>query len=164
MLMLIEVSNPQQPSGHPQGRTSRHQEQRQRTEDRACEKIWPPSSQPSPGVVAGVADDGLHDESGQRSGQPQNRYLVSPRSEVFIDGAHVRHLQAPAELDAEKTETHVPDLPETLTRLLHDCLGENPLRASDSATRLPHHTSALAIAIGCRDRNFLEDDTSRRSY
>ena len=34
-------------------------------------------------------------------------------AELVVDGAHVRHLQTPAELDAEEPETHVPDLPET---------------------------------------------------
>src|ERR1051326_5994636 len=60
-----------------------------------------------------------HDQSGQRRRQPQEGNLVGARSKKFIDGAHVRHLQSPAELDAEETETHIPDLPEISPRFLH---------------------------------------------
>src|SRR5262249_43816211 len=31
---------------------------------------------------------------------------------VLVDGAHVGHLERPAELDAQEAEAHVPDLPE----------------------------------------------------
>src|SRR5205807_6030710 len=55
----------------------------------------------------------------QRRSQPQDRNLISPSTQVLVDGAHVRHLQPPAKLDAEKAKTHVPDLPEAALRLLH---------------------------------------------
>ncbi len=70
-------------------------------------------------LIAGLADNRLHQQAGQRSGQPEDRDLIGARAEIFVDGAHVGHLQAPAELDAEKTEAHVPDLPEALRWLLH---------------------------------------------
>src|SRR5579859_1357967 len=66
-----------------------------------------------------MADDGLHDESGERCGEPEDRNLVGTRAKIFIDGAHVGHLQSPAELNAEEAETHVPDLPEGLGWLFH---------------------------------------------
>jgi hypothetical protein len=72
-------------------------------------------------VVAGVADDGLNHQAGQWSGQPQDRNLIGARPEIFIDGAHVRHLQPPAKLDAEKAEARVPNLPEAFAGLLHVC-------------------------------------------
>ena len=91
----------------------RHQQQRQRRQHRAYQEIRPPAAQHRmPGAVAHRADDRLHDQSGQRSRQPQQRELALVRSEVFVDRRHVPHLQPPAELDAEKSEGHVPDLPE----------------------------------------------------
>ncbi len=47
-----------------------------------------------------------------RGAASQRIGICSARAEVLVDGAHVGHLQAPAELDAEKAEAHVPDLPE----------------------------------------------------
>ena len=41
------------------------------------------------------------------------------RAEVLVDGGHVRHLQSPAELNAEEAEAHIPDLPERAGGLLH---------------------------------------------
>ena len=66
-----------------------------------------------------MTDDRLHDQSGQGSGQPQYGNLICARAQVFVDGAHVGHLQSPAELDAEETKAHVPDLPEISGRLMH---------------------------------------------
>ena len=66
-----------------------------------------------------MTDNRLYNESGQRRGEPQDGNLVSASTQVLVDGAHVRHLQPPAKLDAEKAEAHVPDLPETALRLLH---------------------------------------------
>ena len=70
-------------------------------------------------MIAHVANDRLHDEAGQGRGQPQYRDLIGARAQIFVNGAHVRHLQAPAELDAEEAETHVPDLPEPQSRFFH---------------------------------------------
>ena len=61
------------------------------------------------------ADDRLHEQSGQRRREPEHRHLVRLRAELLVDGAHVRHLQPPAELDAEEPEAHIPDLPERET-------------------------------------------------
>ncbi len=94
----------------------------QRAEDRACEEVRTTATQAVPGVVAHVADDGLHDQSGERRGQPQDRDLVRARSQVFVDGAHVRHLESPAELNAEEPEAHVPDLPKAESRFGHSRL------------------------------------------
>src|SRR5262249_20454497 len=70
---------------------------------------------PAEGVprgIAHVADDGLHEQAGERGGEPQHGDLVRVGAEVLVDGAHVGHLQRPAELDAQEAEGHVPDLPE----------------------------------------------------
>ena len=113
------VQDPEQAGGHPQRGTTRHQDERAGTENRSRQKVRTTASQARPGVIAGVADDRLHDQAGERSRQPQDRDLVGARPEIFVDGAHVGHLQPPAKLDAEKAEAHVPDLPEALARLLH---------------------------------------------
>jgi hypothetical protein len=60
-----------------------------------------------------MADDGLHDQASQRRGQPKDGYLVRASAKIFVDGTHVRHLQPPAKLNAEESEAHVPNLPET---------------------------------------------------
>src|SRR5450631_368492 len=65
-----------------------------------------------------MPDDRLHDQSSQGRGQPKNRYLVGACPQVFVDGAHIGHLQSPAELDAQKAEAHVPDLPESQPRFI----------------------------------------------
>src|SRR5258708_18237202 len=70
-------------------------------------------------MIAHVTDDWLNDKPGERCSQPQNRDLVGTRSKVFVDGAHVRHLQSPAELDPEEPEAHVPDLPESQPGFVH---------------------------------------------
>ena len=59
-----------------------------------------------------MADDRLNEKPGDGSSEPKVRQLVRMSAQVFVDGAHVRHLQTPAKLDAGKTETHVPYLPE----------------------------------------------------
>ena len=45
--------------------------------------------------------------------------LIGAGAQVFVDGAHVGHLQSPAKLNAEEAEAHVPDLPISFARLLH---------------------------------------------
>jgi hypothetical protein len=69
-------------------------------------------------VVAQVTDDRLDDEAGERRREPEHRDLISARAEVLVDGAHVRHLECPAELDAQKPEAHVPDRQESRRRRL----------------------------------------------
>ena len=65
-----------------------------------------------PRAVTEVADDGLHDEASERSGNPQQGNVVLRRAERLEDAGHVAALQGKAELDAEESETHVPDFPE----------------------------------------------------
>src|SRR5439155_24824051 len=89
------------------------------TEERAEEVIRPAPAEPAPCAVAHASDHRLDEEYRQRRRQPQHRDLLRLRPEVLVDGAHVRHLQPPAELDAEETEGHVPYLPETQTWLVH---------------------------------------------
>ena len=104
------VEDPEQPGGHPQGRGVGHRDERGAREDRADQEIGPAPAEPRPGAVAVVADDGLDDQPRDRAPparEPADRALACP--EVLVDGAHVRHLQAPAELDPEEAEAHVPD-------------------------------------------------------
>ena len=76
------------------------------------QEVGPPPPQPAPRAVAERADDRLHEQAGQRRREPEDRDAIGLRAERLVDGAHVPHLQAPAELDAEEPEAHVPDLPE----------------------------------------------------
>jgi len=87
------------------------------------EHLLPPpqAREASARLVAALCEklDGLDEEAGEWRGQPEERDLVGAGAQVFVDGAHVRHLQAPAELDAEEPEAHVPDLPEAEPGLFH---------------------------------------------
>ncbi len=84
---------------------------------RPCSRCWrmttsgfgPPPPEAVPGVVAEVADHRLHDEPGERGREPEHRDLVGLCAQVLVDGAHVGHLQPPAELDAQEAKAHVPD-------------------------------------------------------
>src|SRR5205085_10650497 len=84
------------------------------------EKVRPPPTKPIPRPVAHRADDWLHEQTRDWPREPEDRYLVRVRAELRIDRAHVGELQAPAELDAEKAEAHIPDLPEAQMWFLHD--------------------------------------------
>ena len=64
-----------------------------------------------------MADERLNQHAGEGGGKPEDGNLVGSRAQVFIDGAHVGHLQAPAELNSKKAEAHIPDLPEASLRL-----------------------------------------------
>ena len=113
MLMLIDASRiHSSPAAIHSAEDVRHRDQGERAEDRAGQEVRTPAAEPSPGAVAHVPDDRLHEQSGQRRRQPEHGDLVGVARQVFVDGAHVGHLQAPAELDAEEAEAHVPDLPE----------------------------------------------------
>ena len=82
---------------------------RQEGQDGTDEKIRPAAPEARPGAVAVVADDRLHEQACDRRGEPEQRDVALTGAEILVDGAHVGHLQAPAELDAEEPETHVPD-------------------------------------------------------
>ena len=113
------VQDPQQAHRHPQHARVGHGQQRQRRKQGAGEEIGFPAAQGVPGAVAQMAHDGLHNEAGERRGNPEDGQFALFGAEVLVDRAHVGHLQAPAELDAHEPETHVPDLPEGKTRFIH---------------------------------------------
>src|SRR5208337_1727725 len=84
-----------------------------------AENKWTPPAQPRPEAIAGLADQRLDDHPGDGRGQPQDGQGIGIRAEVAVNGAHVGHLEAPAELDAKKAEAHVPDLPERKPGFIH---------------------------------------------
>jgi hypothetical protein len=88
--------NPQHACGEPEVWRIGHDEERQRSEYRAHQEIWTAAAQAIPGPV----------------------YIVDGGAERLEDAADVRVLQREPHLDPEKTETHIPDLPETQRRLL----------------------------------------------
>ena len=66
-----------------------------------------------------MLDDRLYEQSGERCGEPEQRELVVLRAQILVDGAHVRELQIPLELNSEESEPQLDDLPELGPRLLH---------------------------------------------
>jgi hypothetical protein len=60
---------------------------------------------------------GWNDQAGHRRGDPEDGDVFYFRPQGLKDAADVGVLQRKAELDAQKTETHVPDLPEAEPRL-----------------------------------------------
>ena len=80
---------------------------------RAGQKVGFSAAEPVPGLVAHVADDRLHHQSRDRAGDPKDGNLVHLRAEGLEDPTDVRVLQGEAELDADVTEAHVPELPKT---------------------------------------------------
>ncbi len=112
------VEDPQHAGRDPQVRAVRHDHQRRGREQRTDQEVRPATPEAAPGAVAEVADDRLHDQAGDRRGEPQDRQLVDRCAERLEDAAHVRVLQREAELDAQEPEAHVPDLPEAQGGLL----------------------------------------------
>ena len=119
------IENPQQTRRHPERRGIRHQHQREGSQQSPVKQKRTPPSQPAPRVIAHVADDRLHQQSRQRRRQPKHGNLVRFGPQIFVDGAHVRHLQAEAKLDPQKPETHVPNLPKIQARFLHESVCRN---------------------------------------
>ncbi len=115
------VEDPKQTRGHPQCRGIRHEYQRYGTEDCAAKEVGTAPPQAIPGVIAHMTDDRLDNQTGQRRCEPENRNLLGPCAKVFVNGAHVRHLQPPAKLNPQEPEAHVPDLPKAEPGLVHGC-------------------------------------------
>src|SRR3546814_21196219 len=66
-----------------------HDEQRDRGEDRAREKVRAAASEPAePGPVAHMADDRLDQQPGQRCGDPQARQLLEDRKSTRLNSSH----------------------------------------------------------------------------
>ena len=66
--MLAEVSSSHSnPRRHPQAGGVGHENQGDGTENGPHQKVGPPSAQRPPGIVAEVADNGLHNQPRERS-------------------------------------------------------------------------------------------------
>ena len=104
------IENPEQTCGHPEGAGAGHEEEREGGEDGSDEEVGSATAEDGvPGAIAEVADDGLDDEASDGGSEPEERESRFGSAEVFIDRAHVAHLEAPTELDAKEAERHVPD-------------------------------------------------------
>jgi hypothetical protein len=66
-----------------------------------------------------MADDGLNDQAGDGCGDPEDGDILNPRTERLKNTAHIGILEGEAKLNAEKPETHVPDLPKGKVSLFH---------------------------------------------
>ena len=64
-----------------------------------------------PRAVTQVTNDGLHNEPREGGRNPQQRNLILGSAQGLKDSRHVTPLQCKTKLDAEETETNVPDLP-----------------------------------------------------
>ena len=62
-----------------------------------------------PGAIAEVTDDGLDDQARDGGSEPEERESRFGSAEVFVDRAHVAHLEAPTELDAKEAERYIPN-------------------------------------------------------
>ena len=62
-----------------------------------------------PGAIAEVANDRLDDQASDGGSEPEEGEGGFGSAEVFVDRAHVAHLEAPTELDTKEAERHVPD-------------------------------------------------------
>ena len=104
------IEDPEETCGHPEGAGAGHKEEREGGEDGSDEEVGSaPAEDGVPGAVAEVADDGLDDEASDGGGEPEERESRFGSAEVFVDRAHVAHLEAPTELDPKEAERHIPD-------------------------------------------------------
>src|ERR1041385_8749991 len=117
--MDARIENPEQSCRHPQSRRGWHKEQGNARQHGAGKKIRTPAAEASPGAIAHRADDRLDDQSCERCCKPEYRKMIGICAELLVDAAHIAELQAPAELNTKKSETHVPDLPEAQAWFIH---------------------------------------------
>ena len=113
------VQDPEQACRHPQCGGIGHEHQRNAAQDGPHQKEGLPPPQPRPGLVTPSPNKGLHNQAGQRRGEPQHGDLLRLGAEVLVNGTHVGHLQSPSKLDAHEPKTHVPDFPETQIPFFH---------------------------------------------
>ena len=110
------VENPEHQRGGHQARRIGHAEKRKRREQRTGEEIGPAPAEAAPGAVAIMADHRLHQQAGQRRGDPQQGEIVEIFPQRLEDARHVGVLQREADLDAEEAEADIPQPPEALAR------------------------------------------------
>ena len=65
-----------------------------------------------PRPVAQMTDDGLDEQAREGRCNPKQGDVILGRTQRLEDAGHVAALQGKAELNAQETETHVPDFPE----------------------------------------------------
>src|SRR6185312_13262023 len=104
-------------------------------------------------MLGGVADDRLHDETGERRRYPENRDIPQVGAEGLEYPADVGVLQTECELDPEKAHAHVPDLAERQLGLPGhgDCLAEES-GAIRSAPMLALLSGPVAPPLATRRR------------
>ena len=104
------IEDPEETCGHPEGAGAGHKEEREGGEDGSNEEVGSATAEDGvPGTIAEVADDGLNDQARDGGSEPEEGEGGFGSAEVFVDRAHVAHLEAPTELDAKEAERHIPD-------------------------------------------------------
>ena len=125
------IQDPQQARSHPQSRTLGHEKQRHRSEQGPHQEIGAAAAERRPGAVRPISNNGLNQQTGHRGREPEHGNFIGFRSEGFVNGTHVGHLEGPAKLDPQKAKTHVPNLPEIqsgLRRGGHRFKDQKPVR------------------------------------
>ena len=74
-------------------------------------KYGPPPAETRPGAVRVVADQRLDDQSGDGAGQPQQRNAIETGAEILEDARGIGLRQRESELDAERAQADLADLP-----------------------------------------------------
>ncbi len=104
------IEDPEETCGHPEGAGAGHKEEGEGGEDGSDEEVGAsPTEDRVPSAVAEVADNGLDNQASDGGGEPEEGESRFGSAEVFINRAHVTHLEAPTELDAKEAERHIPD-------------------------------------------------------
>jgi hypothetical protein len=81
-----------------------------------------------------MADHRLDEESGEGSGNPQQREILDALAQRLKDPAHIRVLQREADLDAQEAEADIPQPGKSLARP-PPCLAHRRLAFLPGATK-----------------------------
>ena len=120
-----QVHEQQDESPHGQRRESEqqrgvgHQGQSQSRDDGTAEDERNAAAEPGPGAVGKEPDDGLDDQAGDGSGQPEVAQVREIGAQRLEDGGGIGVLQRIADLNPEEAEAEVPYLPKGQFRFFH---------------------------------------------
>ena len=128
------IQDPQQAGREPQRRAEGHEQQAQAAHQGADQEVGRAPAPAAVGAVAHRADDRLHQQAGDRPGQPQQRQAGLVGTEELVDRAHIGLLQPEAVLDPEESEVHAEQLPQGEQRFPAGH-GQGPACAVDGGLR-----------------------------
>ena len=104
------IEDPEETCGHPEGAGAGHKKKREGGKNGSDEEVGSATAEDGvPGAIAEMAYDRLDDQASDGGSEPEEGEGRFGSAEVFVDRAHVAHLEAPTELDAKEAERHIPD-------------------------------------------------------